>query len=262
MYKDYRSFNSVDMSLDMYLELIGDLKDIGVKSITFTGGGEPLMNPNFNEMAEEAYKLGFELGLITNGISLNDLSNFDVFKFIRISLDAATRETYRALKGNDDFDRVVENIRCMPLCYDVDVGISFVVCELNSHEVDKIQILAEELPVEYLQLKPIYGTNLPKIDAFNSTIITDRHKISNHLPCYIAGLVGVATADGKVWYCCQKRGVEDFCLGNLDQHSFAEIWQDRWAFHEKTRSCKTCRYQNYVEELYNPTKVVRHRWFL
>ena len=52
MYKKYLKASQAVMTLDTYIQLIYNLKHIGVRSITFTGGGESLTNPNFNKFAQ------------------------------------------------------------------------------------------------------------------------------------------------------------------------------------------------------------------
>ena len=66
MFGDWRSSHHENLGLDMYISLIGELHQMGTKSITFTGGGEPLMNKDFNLMAKMAKSLGFQIGLVTN----------------------------------------------------------------------------------------------------------------------------------------------------------------------------------------------------
>ena len=245
----------------MFCKLIDELQKIGVKSITFTGGGEPLMNPHFNTMATIAYEYGFRLGLITNGIFLDRVES-EKFEFIRVSIDAVTSKTYKDIKGTNVFDLVIDNLK---LQMDCDMGLSFVVCDKNRHEAKLAQHLVHDMPwIKYIQIKPVYGESLA-IDAVDKCVIkTDRYKIDSLLPCHIAGLVGIVGADGRVWYCCQKRGIEKFLLGSLRDRSFSEIWSNRYRLNDMMieKSCKTCRYQNYVKELYNPADTVRHKWFL
>lgn len=261
MYKDYRARCPVDMPLEMFCALIDDLQKIGVKSITFTGGGEPLMNPHFNAMATIAHECDFKLGLITNGIAIDKVES-EKFEFIRVSIDAATSKTYKNIKGTNAFDKVIDNLKLPLSC---DVGLSFVVCDKNRHEINLVQQLIRDMPwVKYIQIKPEYGKSLDINTVDKHVIKTDRYKIESLLPCYIAGLVGIVGADGHVWYCCQKRGIKKFSLGSLQDRSFSEIWSDRYCWDSKVieEDCKTCRYQNYVKELYNPVDIVRHKWFL
>ena len=68
---DYIQNNRINLDFGLYEMLLDELKKHGVKSITFTGGGEPTMNHEFGKMIRQAANYGFELGLITNGISID-----------------------------------------------------------------------------------------------------------------------------------------------------------------------------------------------
>lgn len=270
MFKEYRKAAPVDLNHVVCYDLLYDLKAMGVRSITFTGGGEPTLHPRFESIVNIAKAYEFELGLITNGITLaeHDEDFYKQFRFVRISLDAGTKETYAKIKSNDAFDEVMSYLYTKRLQSVTQVGVSYVVCEENKDEIRLAQSLVRGRRIRYIQFKPVHGTEieLGKIDKPHNndeTIQTVRYKVASTLPCHIAGLVGIVGADANVWYCCQKRGVEKYRLGNLGESPMAEIWARREDIKPNIEECTTCRYANYVEELYNPTiKKVQNRWFL
>ena len=75
-------------------KILDDFKFLGAKSVEITGGGEPMLyrdretNEDINSIIEYAYKLGYEIGMITNTGKLNKLKkeNFSKLKWLRISL--------------------------------------------------------------------------------------------------------------------------------------------------------------------------------
>ena len=84
------------------LNIIDQIVDFGVRSITFTGGGEPLTNKNIDDAIEYASDVGLNIGLVTNGGLLNNEINQSVnhcCRFIRVSIDAGTVETHHKLHG-------------------------------------------------------------------------------------------------------------------------------------------------------------------
>ena len=253
MFKKYLDQSNVHMSMENYLRLIYDLHRIGTKSITFTGGGEPLMNPNFNKFVDIAEDLGFEMGLVTNGVLLEKLNRPNRFKFIRVSLDASDSTTYINVKGADYFDKVIENVK-NTLKQNPTVGLSYVVCPENEKGIVEAQNLANQLGVAYIQIKPAYLDG--KIYKFKKpgdteeTIETKRYKLRSKLPCLLAHLVGIVTADGGVYYCCQHRGIPNFYLGSIAQEQFSTIWQRRLNHNNFSLSqCPMCRYANYAKYL-------------
>ena len=270
MFKTLRDgVDKEDLDIGLYRYLLLDLQKIGVQSITFTGGGEPMLHPHFEEMVEFAEMLRFEYGLITNGLRLDKIQRPDKFKFIRVSLDAGTPETFFKLKFARAFDRIVDNIR-----YAIDkralVGISFVVNEINRNDIEAAQALANELNVAYIQFKPAWENGEPytdyEISGDKVVIDTKRYKAVDRTPCAIAGLIGVVGADAKVYYCCQYRGDKRYCLGDLRHATFPEIWSRRPALMPDIERCPNCRYMNYTRAYKHATEggtlFFQHRKFL
>lgn len=269
MYSEFRSKDKSLMDMISYEVLVNELSSLGVKSITFTGGGEPLIHPKINEMAMIAYSLHFDLGLITNGILLDRIKDPSIYSFIRISLDASNEKMYKKVKGKDFFNKVVDNVHDLVLKNKTDVGLSYVVCEENVHGINEAIRLANELDVDYIQFKPAWMNGkkfpLPEMNG-NKIITTDRYKAEDNLPCKIAGLVGIITASGEVYFCCQKRGEKDFCLGNIKDELFSDIWKRRLSFIPDVSKCPNCRYGNYAigykKFSGSKYKFLRHKNFL
>jgi sulfatase maturation enzyme AslB (radical SAM superfamily) len=220
-------------------------------------------------MVGAALMLGFEIGLVTNGVLLNNVENLESFKFIRVSLDAYNREDYLRVKGVDYFDRVIDNIS-KSLKKNKIIGISYVVCQENNKKLYKAEQLANSLGVAYIQIKPAYinGTifrdfNYPN---GNPVIGTERFMPYDNTPCNIAGLVGIIGADTNVYYCCQHRGKEKFNLGSLKENSFTNIWKKRPIIKPNVESCPPCRYMNYTiaykEIMKGGNLFFQHRYFL
>jgi MoaA/NifB/PqqE/SkfB family radical SAM enzyme len=107
------------------------------KSIVIIGGGEPALYRSgkyrFQEMVEEIQGTnpGIRLALVTNGTYKPPGNWPDRFSWIRISLDAATADTYTAFRGKPLFRRVVRN--CLDyLDHRVRyVGVSFLFARSN-----------------------------------------------------------------------------------------------------------------------------------
>lgn len=136
-----------------------------IKFIELTGG-EPFLNPDILEIME---LIGddFQLEITSNGILINkqiieklkkvNLSN------IKISVNAATPETYFKVNGKNYFERVLDNIRLLVKNH-IPVTISYVVNKLNLHEIKKAENLFKELGVNIVftpfLIENIYNKNL------------------------------------------------------------------------------------------------------
>jgi MoaA/NifB/PqqE/SkfB family radical SAM enzyme len=270
MFENYLEENRVNLDYTIYESLLCELKELGTKSITFTGGGEPLAHPKIGCMIEDAINMGFEIGLVTNAVLLDKIEDhLDKFMFIRVSLDAYTREMYKDVKGGDFFDKVISNIK-MAVSKNKTVGISYVINEKNNYNLELAQELADELGVAYIQMKPAYingGTFKDyKLPDGKVVIKTDRYMAEDHIPCSIASLVGVVSATGAVYFCCQFRGNDNFKLGDLHLDPFGKIWERRLEMKPDISKCPQCRYMNYAkaykEILEKGTLFFKHRNFL
>ena len=244
---------------------------MGTKSITFTGGGEPLMNPNYNLMAKIAKNLGFQIGLVTNGVLLDKVENLEDYLFIRVSLDAHNAEDYKKVKGKDEFDKVLENIR-KGLDKNRIIGISYVVGPYNNKDLQKAEELANDLKVAYMQIKPSYINERKEIFTDfeypdgRPMIGTERYLPEDNVPCTIAALVSIIGANGDVYYCCQGRGVDRLTLGNLKEKSIKQMWTERLELKPNVSLCPMCRYMNYTKAykkiLEDGDLFFQHRYFL
>jgi radical SAM protein with 4Fe4S-binding SPASM domain len=109
---DYWRHGETDISPAEVQRLIPDLQRLGTHTVALSGG-EPLQHPFWREIASTLHEAGMKLWLMTSGISL--LKQADqataLFEAITVSIDAPDRETYRAIRGVDAFDRVCAGIR-------------------------------------------------------------------------------------------------------------------------------------------------------
>lgn len=270
MYEEYRKSNRVFLDWVVYVRLIKSLVNAGAKSVTFTGGGESTMHPRFLEMVEVAHWAGMKIGLITNGILLHKIPDLSPFKFVRVSLDAATKGTYKKIKCKDFFDVVVRNIKEAAAKDQTDVGISFVVCADNKREIKKAKKVAKSLGVKYIQFKPAWINGVVfsgyEVERDELALASERSIAKDRLPCDIAGLVGVVAATADVYFCCQHRGNPKYKLGNLTRDNFQSIWKNRGEVCPDFSTCPMCRYMEYAEEykklIEEGTMFFEHKEFL
>jgi len=131
-----------------------------IKSIDFTGGGEPLLQPNLPEWIDEAHAAGCETGFLSNGLLLKNeklqlILNAGV-DWICISMDGADAEMYEKIRIGSNFERVcdnVANIAEMRTDKVPKIMINFVLMDLNFHQIEDIVRLASRLGVDQLNFK-------------------------------------------------------------------------------------------------------------
>lgn len=272
IYADYIKKERVHLDWNVYVNLIYSLVRWNIKSVTFTGGGEPLMNPDIENMIVCANDMGLKVGLVTNGIKLDSITHYERFEFIRVSLDCASPETYRDIKGTNYFYTVIENIERVVASGETDVGISMVIVKENRDEIETFKELGKSLGVNYVQVKPAWIEanieNTTRGIKDKGLFVTERYTVNpeSMLACKLAGLVGQVGADGKMYYCCVHRGKKEFEIGDLRKTPFSKIINGRDSFHPDLSVCGSCRYMNYakiyqkvIDKKFTP---LRHREFL
>lgn len=85
----YRDTHS-RIDIEVVRKYVLDLKSRGLKAIIFTGGGEPTIYPQFNEVIQWAkYDLGLSVALITNGTQAKRVEDktWKAFSWVRVSLN-------------------------------------------------------------------------------------------------------------------------------------------------------------------------------
>jgi len=96
-----------ELSLDEIDVLAEDLARLGTRLVVFTGG-EPLLRPDVFDAARLFQRRNIQLHLLTSGLGLEPrvAAVASVFRRVIISLDSATAEGYRAIRGVDGLDAV------------------------------------------------------------------------------------------------------------------------------------------------------------
>ena len=130
------------------------------RSIDFTGGGEPLLQPHLVEWIADAKAAGCETGFLSNGLLLKE----DLLErildagmdWICISMDGATEEMYEQIRVGSNFRRVCENVSNIAAMRHGKLPktmINFVLMDMNHHQVEEIVHLAAKLGVDQVNFK-------------------------------------------------------------------------------------------------------------
>ncbi|MBW1942028.1 MAG: SDR family NAD(P)-dependent oxidoreductase [Deltaproteobacteria bacterium] len=131
-----------------------------VRSIDFSGGGEPLLQPRLVEWITEANAAGCETGFLTNGFLLKretaeQMINAGV-DWICFSMDGATADIYEEIRKGSNFERVCENmanIAALRVGKIPKTMIHFILMQMNFHQVEEIVRLAARLGVDQVNFK-------------------------------------------------------------------------------------------------------------
>ncbi len=244
------------------IEAVGEARQMGLKSVTIVGDGEPTMHPKFVFMLDKLGEMGLDVGIFTN-MSARKTSVIDsLIKncfFVRCSIDAASPETHAAMHGTDDFARVIENLRYLvekrannP---SLTIGVQFVVNHHNYKELPSAAAFYRDIGVDYFTAKPAYKNVLNpdheenalsfekilpllqaakeyetetykvyvKVSQFLETLQHETNDGRYYQKCLATPFSPYLDEDGSVEMCGNLKG-RGFTMGNINDASFSEIW--------------------------------------
>lgn len=238
-------------------EIVDDVIAMGVRAVTFSGGGEPLLYKSLPETVERLAAGGVRVATLTNGSNLRG-AMADAFArhgtWVRISLDAWDDESYARSRGArpGDYSRLMENIgdftgrgsRCV-------LGVSFIVDKANHTHVADICANLKKLGVNHVKVSgAIVGNEAAANNAYhadikaavadqmisakylqneNFTVLDHYHDIEDRFEktyntCPFLNFLTVIGADCKVYTCQDKAYTVDGTLGSIKNQSFKEFW--------------------------------------
>jgi MoaA/NifB/PqqE/SkfB family radical SAM enzyme len=102
------------MSFDLFKKIVDESVENNCKSLTISGRGEPLLNPQIGEMLKYCRGKFFDYKINTNAMLLNEkaarnLLNSGITELV-ISIDSSDPEQYGKIRVGGDFYRVLKNI--------------------------------------------------------------------------------------------------------------------------------------------------------
>lgn len=236
--------------------ILKELAAAGVKSVVWTGGGEPTLHRQFDDIIEYAYSVGLQQGIYTHGGWIDEERAENMkrdFEWVYFSLDAHDAQSYKEYKGVNRFDKVISNIRgIVEAPGKATIGIGFLLNRDNHNRTRAMVALGRSLGVDYVQFRPtiLYAQDAPGelaedtrwIDwavgwlnefAGDPFVVADVERFRRYQRwnghgypvCNWAALQTVITPNGKVWRCTNKREHPDALLGDLSIESFATVWE-------------------------------------
>ncbi|MEG3641240.1 radical SAM protein [Magnetococcus sp. PR-3] len=238
-------------------EIADDCIEMGVKAVTFSGGGEPLVYKPLPDIVEKLAKGGIRVASLTNGVNLKGRMA-DAFAnhatWIRISIDAWDGPSYVKARGvkADEFDRVLQNIRNFTArnsrCV---LGISFIVTKDNAEHLYDAVKLFKEAGVNHVKLSGTVIANsgaennayhrplMPTVNAQIAqakTLATDDfgvidyyHELEERFDkpynsCPFLQFLTVIGADQRVYTCQDKAYTDLGQLGSIEGRRFKDFW--------------------------------------
>ncbi|MDE5602735.1 MAG: radical SAM protein [Helicobacter sp.] len=254
------------------LEIIEDCEVMGVKAITFSGGGEPLIYRYMLQTLKRLIQTNIAFATLTNGAKLKG-EIAEIFAhygtWVRVSIDGYDNESYQKFRGSGarEFDKVIKNMEDFKKlggkCY---LGVSYIVGQENWHKIYEIAQILSDIGVDSLKISPaivsntaaennqyhkgIYGgvkQNISKAQkAFGEKLeIYDSYHYQldsfekDYTWCPYSQILMVIGADLNLYPCQDKAyNLDEGLLGSIKAMRFKQWWEtNKEAFFKINPTC-------------------------
>ena len=246
------------------LRMIDEFKSAGVLSLQFTGGGEPTVQPDHEQIFEKALSLGFKCALVSNGYRWRDriYNSIKDFEWIRVSIDAGNAKSYSEIRRVplSAWDKAWSNVRkLVEVCKKQDkrpyIGLGFVVTPRSYTEIEEFTRLGLEAGVDNVRFtaffnvdneKPLlpiyqetvdilastkakYGDKITIYDNFGTRFDDLKQQHPEYSMCPYQYYTTYIGGDLQSYRCCvlayNKRGL--VAGGDLKERRFDEFWNSQ-----------------------------------
>jgi len=258
---DYIGHPNRKLETGRLLKFIDEVAKCGLKSLLFSGEGEPLLHTDIERLVTHCYGRGIDVGIYTNGQFLTKAlaeKLLPSLTFIRFSFNAGTKENYADIHrvGQDVFEKVARNIRTAvdikrEKKLSVDIGLQFVLLPENINTLFKAIKVMKKIGIDYFVIKPFvqqsakqsYRMKSPfRIDEImrifdeaeslsdkNFRVIARRSSFKdygkrNYGHCYGTSFISVLNSAGDIAACLPYWDKQDFIFGNIYNGTFKDIW--------------------------------------
>ncbi len=150
-----------------YLE---EIKDLLHENCFFDwGGGEPTLNPYFEDCIRWITENGYRQRINTNGIIFSEETKNALKKGtanLRMSLDSGTRDCFRRVKGHEKYDEVWENIRRYREVSE-EIYLKYNIFNMNSdlNEIDTFLDLCKKADIKHILIDAEISSYQPEKNA-------------------------------------------------------------------------------------------------
>jgi radical SAM protein with 4Fe4S-binding SPASM domain len=256
-----RKLQHMDMSL--FTKVIEDAADNNIKNITLSFFGEPLTDPQLFERIKYCRKKNFtHVTFFSNCMLLNkEISKKIVTSGLTtlvVSLDAATPETFKKIRFNGDYNKVIKNLKELVKLrnkYNKDLIIEMTIKQLG--ESDK----EIDMFIKFWKEQGVNDISVGRIHDWADKDIKKKFNLNNkklNLPCLALWTNFIVLSDGKVVPCCiDYDGTLSYA--DMTKQTIREAWNSkkilelrRLHIKNKAKDISLCSRCNIAQSTTNP----------
>ncbi len=256
---DYVGYKPTILDKNIIIRDIRHMSPHGLKSVICSGEGEPLLNKDMPDIANEIKACGVDVAMSSNGVLLTREKAKEclaAFTWIRFSVASMEESSYDTIqRGNKgDLDRVKTNLSDAVQLkktrkLKTTLGVQCLLMPENAEQLPSMARQLREIGVDYLTVKPYsqhkHSENHQFIDYdslvsleqelqqyvtedfavyFRANAMRKMHHEKNYKVCHGLPFMTYIDSRGNVWPCCAHIGVPGFSYGNIYDQAFEEIW--------------------------------------
>jgi len=229
-----------------------ECESLGVRAITFTGGGEPTLHPRFKDIIKIS---NIDKGLITNGLNIPQYDP-SVFQWIRVS------------KTEKDLN--LETLKKLRECKKLGICINYIG---NEDEVKEMLEIAYKLNIDYVQVRPALNTDGALTFITPPNIVDEKLESTpykfkeagtprNYSKCTGFNFVPFIWENGDLDVCAHQKGNKNYTLGNIYKNSLKEILATTPRYVPVESNCQICCKNHELNDLINSYDSLSDRNFV
>jgi len=258
-------------------EILDSFAEMGVKVVTFSGGGEPLEYPKIADVFKGTLERGINLSLITNGQNLNGDSGeilASAADWVRVSVDYPDAKLFSRIRNRPEswFYQLKDNLVgfAKQRAAKCDFEANCVVNHYNYDRLVEIAMFCRDIGLDNLRFAPVWKKNFleyhaqfkdqamaqieraEELDGISIGNSYERYfnkntggEIRDYPRCFYMEIVPVIAADQNVYTCHNNAYEPGGKVGSIKNKSFKELWfsQETAEFFRNFNPQKVCTHE-------------------
>lgn len=145
-----------ELSVELLLKVIGDAKEEGYNTVSFSGG-EPLLYPSLFQLLEHAHQCQMRTAVTSNGMLLTKRNIYKLsgmVDLLAISIDGIPETHNRMRRSEKAFETMVSRLEDLRQS-EIPFGFIFTLSKYNFRQLDWVANFALEQGASLLQIHPL-----------------------------------------------------------------------------------------------------------